>query len=379
MLEGKTVDAAEPPRIVFENPAQCRESDRAEELLRRALTAKAPGPGWSVAMRVDRSAPKGLRAEGEITDGDGVSVGRRIITGPTADCGGLARAVGVWASLVLDAELRRSRAIHGSTGATIGTAATTPPPDVRGAVPTVAGGGHGGSGSGEGGGGSGGGGGGASVGEASSEAPVASPTEAVGTGPAEPVTAWPAPAPVEKPSPEHDWYLHHDDVRTLEVGAGMFLGTGAGGGAVVGPSAFVVIEAGNGLFLRPALAFGKSLSSLPPSDVNATTWTAARFDTCVRMPGLYTRHHGMQLDLCGGTDIGMTTVDSSGTTATVPYWDIGPSLDLRGELGSRLSAVLRAVAGIDVLSESFRNNSDALVRVPIVDGRLELAFSWDVR
>ena len=43
----------------------------------------------------------------------------------------------------------------------------------------------------------------------------------MGAGPAEPVAAWPAPAITEKASPEHDWYLHHDEGRALELGASL--------------------------------------------------------------------------------------------------------------------------------------------------------------
>jgi hypothetical protein len=340
MLEGKTVDAAEPPRIVFESPAQCRESDHAEELLRRALSpARAPGRGWSVAMRVEPAGTKGLRAQGEITDGDGVSVAHRSIAGAAPDCGGLARAVGIWASLVLDAELRKARSTPGATALA----------DARSQVASpVAHGSSGSDGSGA---------------EMPSHGPPGDGSEAhevgMGAGPAEPVAAWPAPAITEKASPEHDWYLHHDEARALELGAGVFLMTGAGGGAVAGPTAFVVIEAGHGLFLRPSVAFGESLTSL-------------------RMPGLYTRHHGMQLDLCAGTDVGTTAIDS-GTVTTLPYWDFGPSINLRGELGSRLSAALRVVAGLNVLRESFYDLNGDREQVPIGNVRLELAFSWDVR
>ena len=288
-------------------------------------------------MRVEPAGTKALRAQGDITDGDGVTVAHRSIGGTTADCGGLARAVGVWASLVLDAELRKTRGASGAGETSGGTPAGEPAGDGSGAHEV-----------------------------------------GMGAGPAEPVGAWPAPAVTEKASPEHDWYLHHDEGRALELGVGVFLMTGAGGGAVAGPTAFVVVEAGHGLFLRPSVAFGESLTSLPPSDVKASTWAAGRFDTCIRMPGLYTRHHGMQLDLCGGTDVGMTAIDS-GTVTTLPYWDIGPSINLRGELGSQLSAVLRVAAGLNILRESFSDNDGNREQVPLGNVRLELAFSWDVR
>jgi hypothetical protein len=309
-------------------------------------------------MRVDRLETvggKSLRAQGEITDGDGVSVAHRSIAGTTADCGGLARAMGVWASLVLDAELRKARGVPAAAALA----------DSRSQVASALA--HG----------SGGAGGETPGGDATGDAPAAHEA-GMGAGPAEPVAAWPAPAITEKASPEHDWYLHHDEGRALELGAGAFLMTGAGGGAVAGPTAFVVIEAGNGLFLRPSVAFGESLTSLPPSDVKASTWAAGRFDACLRMPGLYTRHHGMQLDLCAGTDVGMTAIDS-GTVTTLPYWDVGPSVNLRGELGSRLSAVLRVAAGFNILRDSFYDLNNDREQVPIGNVRLELAFSWDVR
>jgi hypothetical protein len=328
MLERDPVDAAEPPRIVFEDPERCKDGDRAEELLRRTLTpALAPAGGWTVTLRIDRSG-RALRGEGEITDKAGAPVAHREVTGSGGDCGGLARAVGVWASLVLDSELRRANA-----------AATDAQPESAASGAAANG-----------------------AGTAASDAPA----------------TWPAPAVAEKPSPEHDWYLHHDDARTLEIGAGVFLMTGTGGGALAGPTVFVVVEAGHGVFLRPALAFGQSLTSLPPTDLKNSIWAATRFDACIRLPGLYTHRHGMQLDLCGGTDLGFTTVDSA-TTTTLPYLDFGPSIDLRGELASRLSAALRLVAGVNLIRQPFVDLSGATDQPPIGVGRLELAFSWDVR
>jgi hypothetical protein len=330
-------------------------------------------------MRIAPTGTRALRADGDIVDGDGVGVAHRTIVGTPADCGGMARAMGVWASLVLDDERRRAEAAsarasgspesdgerEGRAGGAAGHGASSGGP-AEGAPP----GGAGSSPSGGTGGVSAAGGGGNVLGAVTG----------VDARSGEPTSAWPPPAVAEKPSPEHDWYLHHDQDRTLEAGAGVFLMTGTGGGALAGPSAFVVVEAGHGLFLRPSIAFGQSLTSLPPSDVTSSTWTAGRFDTCLRLPGLYTRHHGMQLDLCGGGDVGMTRVTAVGVaTSTLPYFDLGPSLDLRGELGGRLSAVLRVVAGVNLLRDSFQDLSGATERPPLADGRLELAFSWDIR
>jgi hypothetical protein len=189
---------------------------------------------------------------------------------------------------------------------------------------------------------------------------------------------WPAPAQDEISSPEHDWYLHHDEKRSLEAGAGFFLMNGAGGGALVGPSAFVVVEGGHGLFLRPSVGYGWSLASLPPSDLTSSTWLAGRLDGCMRLPGLYAKHHGMQLDLCAGSEIGFSHVKGA-TETTLPYVDVGPSLDLRGELGGQIASVLRVVSGVNLVRSSFVDLSGSTELPPLVEGRLELAFSWDLR
>ena len=55
------------------------------------------------------------------------------------------------------------------------------------------------------------------------------------------------------------------------------------------------------------------------------------------------QHHGMQLDVCAGADVGMTHVQAV-TGTDMPYLAVGPSIDLRGELGGSLAALLRVVA-----------------------------------
>jgi hypothetical protein len=102
------VDVAEPPRIVLETPEACADAPRLEGLLRGALArARAPGDAWSVDVKMERADAQELRARAGITDGSGVQVARRVLSNHAADCEGLARAVGVWASLVFEAELAR--------------------------------------------------------------------------------------------------------------------------------------------------------------------------------------------------------------------------------------------------------------------------------
>lgn len=323
-----TVDTTEPPRIVFEAPPQCRDGEGAGLALRSGLSsARAPTSGWILTLRIERAVePAGprLRATSDLSDGNGTRVAHRELSETASECSGLARAVGVWAGLVLDAEVEKAKAL------------TSEP------VPSIA----------------------AAAAEGSAGTTVSS--------------GWPPPAEPEPATPEHDWYLHHEDSRSLELGAGVFLMSGSGGGALAGPVVFGVIESGHGIYLRPSLAFGQTLTSIPPSNVRSATWGAGRFDGCLRLPGLYSQHHGMQLDLCAGADVGMTHVQAV-TGTDMPYLAVGPSLDLRGELGGRLAALLRVVAALDTLRGSYVDNSGATEQAPLVSARLEAAFSWDVR
>lgn len=317
------MDVAEPPRIMFESPARCADGHRAEELLRQVLArARAPGHAWVVTMRVDAATPGVLHGEGEITDDDGAAVGHRVFTGKPGDCGGLASAVGIWASLVLDAELKRPRTV---------AAAEEPPP--------------------------------ATLEPGESPQPHASsPREAkphpvVANADPQSAAEWQSGGPPgERPS-------RHEEGRTLELGAGGFLMTGTGGGLLVGATPFLLIEVAKGVFVRSAIALARSVPTSDP----VTTWVATRWDGCLRVAGLYATLHGMQLDLCGGFDFGMLD-----TGRLLPYLAFGPSMDLRGELGGDLAVILRGLFGVNAVHE------DSL-DTPLWAGRGELAMSWRLR
>lgn len=301
------MDLAEPPRIVLESLDACADSGRAQDVLRHELApARAPGSAWTVQMRVQRTKARALKAVGTIMDADGVTVAQRVLSGGTTGCEGLARAVAVWASLVLDEELARTR-------------------------PATS---------------------------AASSEPAAAPTPEMDSSP------WPPPAVEEKPSPEADWYLHRDEPRTLELGVGAFLMGGTGASPIAGVTPYVVAEVGDGIFLRPALAFGET-GSTP-----GVMWVAARLDTCLRLPGLYTTHRGIQLDVCGGADVGATSFGLETLAFVAP----GPSIDLRGELGGSLAVAVRGVAGINLVRPTGGD-----VDVPPVSARGELTLSWSLR
>ena len=310
---------SEPPAIVWEGREACANSDRSESLLRRGLSSStAPGQMWVVNVHLETTARRVVTAESEITDNDGMTVAHRSLSG--ADCDGLARATSVWASLVLDSEMTRARVAEEK-------AAATPPFDP----------------------------------DATSSAPW---------------PPWPAPAAPPEVTPEHDWYLHHNEERTLEAGLAGFLMTGPGGTAIGGFAPFVVVEASHGIFLRPSVVVGESMASLSSSREARADIATGRFDTCVRMPGLYTQHRGMQLDACAGAELGAMLIDGS---PTVPFLATGPSLELRGELGSALSATLRGLAGVTLLREGYVDPSGSYVDLVGWTGRVELAISWGLR
>jgi hypothetical protein len=319
------LDAAEPPRIVFEDTAKCSDSDSAAVALRLSLgPAHESTTGWTVALKIERRGARAVRAAGTITDGRGATVASRMLFGTGPDCAALAQAMSVWASLVLDAEGKRPHT----------AAAETQPPSPPVAKPAAE--------------------------EAANDPPLTAP--------------WPAPEPRQTPSPEHDWYLHHDtDARALELGVSGFLMTGTGGGAMIGPSPFLYIEAGHGIFLRPSLAFGQTVTS--PGTISGT-WVGSRFDTCARLPGLYPNRSGIQLDMCGGADVALTLLDSG---QSLPFVALGPSIDLRGELGSNLAVAIRGVGGVNLLRQFFTDDGGGHDRVPEWSGRVELAFSWSLR
>jgi hypothetical protein len=102
------VDLPEAPAIIVERPAPCADVAKAEELLHRTLApALAPRGSWSFIARFSRKGAS-LTVEGQITDEVDTPVAHRVLTQPGNECASLARAIGVWAALVLDAEAERA-------------------------------------------------------------------------------------------------------------------------------------------------------------------------------------------------------------------------------------------------------------------------------
>jgi hypothetical protein len=159
-----------------------------------------------------------------------------------------------------------------------------------------------------------------------------------------------------------------------ELGVGSFLMSGGATGGYLGVSPFLIEELGETWSLRPALLLGESAPASPRSML-----AAARFDTCLRVPGNYAHGAGVALDLCGGFDAGFSYVAAAGQPVVpsqiVPYVDVGPSVGVRAEVGL-LAVLLRGVAGIDVVRETYRDATGAPAQGTGGTLRFELAFSW---
>jgi hypothetical protein len=169
------------------------------------------------------------------------------------------------------------------------------------------------------------------------------------------------------------------EMPALELGLGAFFMAGGGAGSYVGVTPFLVDEIAHGVFLRPSIAVGGSLATEVSS-----TFAAGRIDTCARLPGRYASRNGLQVDLCGGPDVGVSYI-SAGTlpgnppsSKTLPYVNLGPSIDLHGEVDN-LALLLRGVAGINIARETFVDATGTTVEQPIVAWRLELDISWGLR
>lgn len=295
----------EPPQIVIEQPAACAEGDGAKSLFSRALgTSPAPDSGWSVHVRIERT-PTGLTATGEMFDARALPVANRIFKSEGTTCAPLAKAIGVWSSLVLDNQ-----------------PAVTP--------------------------------------ETAKPAPAVVASE---------IPWLPTPPPAEKASPEQYLFLRHPEAsaRSLEIGAATFIMDGLGTGGMFGAAIFGVAELGGGFFLRPALAAGQSVGD----NTHEAGIAFTRIDGCGRIPGFYRERRGMQLDLCGGADVGAIRTNGR----TLGFFAPGPAIALRGELASELSAELRGAALVNLTRVTELDAQGA----SLFAGRAEFALTWRLR
>jgi hypothetical protein len=336
--------------VVLESQADCADLERARAALSEALVAaRAPahggsrlrgarptgpsadardsrgpsaGPHWTMTMTVApalanaSTRSQGTKsAEAVIVDDAGTIVAQRTLNDRNARaCLPLARAVGAWASLVLDAELVRAKED--------GTL-TTPSADDEG--PST----------------------------------VKAPMRLVRTHPDADTGSSSGSAPSSSPKAE----------RALELGSMVYVRNGVlANGGMAGISPFVAVELANAWVLRPSLAFGRSTEgSVGMSHVGG------RADICRRIPGNYTERRGIEADLCAGFEGGVLTSQTSPTAPgdSVGRAGFGPAATLRGELAGGVALEVRGLVGANFIQSALRGQGEA----PLVFAAAELGIS----
>lgn len=316
---------------VLEARAECSDREQARAALNEALlAARAPShggasrhgarpttsssPHWTVTMTVGSPAPSPRSVDAVIVDDAGTIVAQRTLTDRSARaCLPLARAVGAWASLVLDAEMNRARDDDGcdappSSSAAPPSATRTDPPLVLGRDGTV-----------------------------SDSAPA-------------PVVAAPR--------------------RAVELGTMVYLRNGLmRTGGVAGLSPFVTVELTPSWVLRPALFFGRSTERIASStgdDGSVVSHVGLRTNFCRRIPGNYIERRGVEADLCAGVEGGIVT--PSHGASTVGRFGLGPSVNMRGELGGGVALEIRALLGSNLVQY-------AAEQTPLVFASAEIGMS----
>ncbi|WP_394833233.1 hypothetical protein LVJ94_42695 [Pendulispora rubella] len=307
---------------MIERPAPCVERDAAEALFVDALKqSSAPDAGWTMRVGVRREKTA-LRARGELSDPSGAVVASRDFSVRGESCAPLARAIGVWASLVLDQQDAQARPAPAKEEPSKPAAAekrvtsSPPPPD-----------------------------------------PVTAPV-------------WPTPQHAEGPYPEQALFLRHPpDSRSLELGASTFLMNAGDSGALAGGSIFLVAELPAGVFFRPRLSYGRNFRPLQSVGEESRDLGTARVDVCLRMPGFYLDRKGLAVDICGGGEGGFLNVSGTQTREahTLAYGAFGPGIGLRGEFANDFVAEVRA-EGLMRIAEGLP-----------VGGRAEMAIVWRAR
>ncbi|HEY2510731.1 MAG TPA: hypothetical protein VGI39_07740, partial [Polyangiaceae bacterium] len=183
----------------------------------------------------------------------------------------------------------------------------------------------------------------------------------------------------EKPNLEAELFLAHPpDERDFEIGAASYAMSVSKPGMMAGGSLFLVTEGSNAWFFRPAISFGRAVTPLTSGGGAYPFNLAARLDGCKRIPGNYLERRGIQLDICFGGEVGVQHVDGDGSVHEndVPLAALGPSLDLRGELASDLSVLVRGVAEVNFLSPV---NDYSDTGVGWLFARAEVGVSWRFR
>jgi hypothetical protein len=257
-----------------------------------------------------------------ILDDVGTIVAQRTLTDRGARaCLPLARAVGAWASLVLDAEMNRAK------DGDVHEAATRP------AMPTRA------------------------FGADPSSTAHSDPTASGGREGSVRDSAAEPTAPAVR--------------RAIELGTMVYLRNGLmTTGGIAGLSPFLTVELTPSWVLRPALFFGRStetISAFSGDEGSMLSHLGARTDLCRRIPGNYTERRGVEADLCGGVEGGIVTPTTT-ANRSAGRMGFGPSVNMRGELGAGVALEIRGLLGANILQY-------ASAQTPLVFASAELGVS----
>lgn len=357
---------AVPVEAVLETRAECSDADRARAALSEALiAARAPAHGggrlrgarstgtssdpgearglahWTVSMsgapapaNVSTGHPGSKSVEALIIDDAGTIVAQRTLTDRNArTCVPLARAVGAWASLVLDAEVARAKDDDASL--------STPPSSSTSAAPASA-----------------------------------TPTTTARRAAAPHAWAVASTLELEGNRPERDVAPSARDgeratkePRAIEVGTMVYIRNGMmATGGIAGVSPFAAFEVASGWIVRPSFMFGRSTEGL-----ETINHVAGRGDVCRRIPGNYIERRGIEADLCAGFEAGVVTTQGGATTrgATASRVGFGPSVGLRGELAGGVALEILGLIGANLNQQPLNGKAE----LPLVFAAAELGVS----
>ena len=309
-----------PPAVVVDAHDVCANLDQAQDALRTALgSSVAPEAGWRLRVFDERRGTHVI-VTANLDDAQGNAIAHRVIDATASDrCDGVISALGIWAGLVLDAEVAKAKAhpkvLVASNASTAARANDTP-----------------------------------TASNATSDAA----------------------APLPEISP--DATLPQQHKRTVEIGASATLSNSPitlYDAALVGGDVFTLVEIVHSFFLRPSLGGAASLGG------GTAAYFDGRIDACLRVPGNYVEHRGLLLDMCAGTELaGLYHVPASvggapGPATTDAIFAISPTIGLRGDLASDLAVEVRGLANFNI---AHTGDTTELLSV-----RAEVGLTWRVR
>jgi hypothetical protein len=281
-----------PPAVVVDAHDVCANLEQAQDSLRTALGASvAPESGWRLRVFDERQGTH-VVVTANLDDAQGNAIAHRVIDATASDrCDGVISALGVWAGLVLDAEVAKAKAhpkvLVASNARTASTNASGTASDAGAPLPEI---------------------------------------------------------PPDATLPQHP-------KRTIEIGASATLSNSPltlYDAALVGGDVFTLVEVVRSFFLRPSLGGATSIGG------GTAGYFDARMDACLRVPGNYVEHRGLLLDMCAGTELAglyhqaVTNGGIPGPAITDAIFALSPTIGLRGDLASDLSIEVRGLANFNV-------------------------------